>query len=401
MGRLLAKADEQGYLLTAEVAAHQADQLRNWNDPSQSDYAPLKSVDEHLARRKARLDESAGKSREIWVTKASFQSRWDTALATSLGRMGGDNRPLNQVLRSMIQKCGIVPDISAMIIRIEYHNLDGTLSVSRAGMGKVTSPGQARRAYLMHHGWDGKSAEPEWAKDIRTCVCYYTQTLDGKPRGTRWVVRPLPNPEEHISSYVDILPQVGDDGRWKWGGEPLVFDRERSITHGYRLSVAEFETAMVQGIAIAHDPIVNDLVGGPEVTLDLDEGLNWQSPDDIEPSDEREYSYFRSRWTTCDTGDGTRTCAHLSHDEQFFYELLVAMSAMGHDECMGYAEEMLTRDPDPDRMEVLYTPNGQGHILWIGAPATCQVRWKWDEQLRRKMLEAMRPEAWQEFKEYF
>lgn len=381
--RLEQACDEAGILTTRELLAHQADQQMAWGDRDYDD-PPLLSVDQHLLRMEEVLDDRAMTKREIWAVRANTANLWDPAKAKALAS-------LNPMVRRIVQAAGIVPNLKGMFRQVVYMNLDG--SVRRERLMKPKSPKQCRRDFLLHHGWDGQGPEPEWAAEIRISIVNYIVSNDGNGTGIRWVIGEIRSPHTKLSSYVDMSPQVGDDGRYRWGGEPLIFDPGRTVKDGHRLSIAEFETAMVQQVALADDPINNDLVGGPEVTLDLEDGLNWHARDEDTPWDPRYRGCGGDYWDP----------SHLSHDEQFFYELLVNMGE--HD----LAESMLARGSRPHR-NVLIRQNHEGRqwnelpkgriVIEDIGPEGPGLPWLMNPDLMADMLKAMGISDWLEYREY-
>lgn len=140
---------------------------------------------------------------------------------------------------------------------------------------------------------------------------------------------------------------------------------------------------MVQGAQIEDDFIPNELVGGDPVTLDLDDGLNWNTPEDDSPFDTRCRGCNGDYWDP----------SHLSHDESFFYGVLIGMGEFD------LAESMLRRGPGPDRLGLIKT--ARGIVLEHLGPEDPGKPWQHDRELQIAMIEQMGMTDYLEFKEYF
>lgn len=228
--------DKSGIWITPDMIAFNADQTMAWGDRDYED-PPLASIEQHLLRVQEVLDEVAFEKRQVWVEKQVKSSaerakhkavdQLPNALEELFSKTPKAGRKeatenLGALLKKIIRKAGLRPKLGDMLTTVVFCNQNGFKS------RRFTKPKETlksvRRDYLMHHGWDGKDDEPEWATDIRVSRVIFTEAFDGHGRGERWIVAPIPNPKETVSSYVDPSPGVGDDGNYRWVGSALVFD---------------------------------------------------------------------------------------------------------------------------------------------------------------------------------
>lgn len=369
--------EEEGYLITREMIGFQADQILIWGDRDYDD-PPLQSAIDYMDRQEIHWERHREKKRIVWKAK---QDCVDETYPRIKGKVLNN---LPKPFREMAMKCGLVPDLKRLFTKVVFHNLDGTRFVRlRKGDESIA---QVRRSYLLHHGWDGKEAEPEWAAEVRITDVRYVNRTNG-PAGRYWVVGRVPSPNTKLSNYIDPFPGTGDDGNYRWIGERLVFDPHGSLI-GYcpgahRLSMAEFETALVQGANFDEDPIENELVGGPPVTLDMDEALNWAPMDDDCPFDPRE----RGPWNRARFHKSA-----LSHDLQFFHEIL---EEIGEIEA---ASELLNGPATHHRFNLIKT--ARGLVIEHLDPEPQLAPWENDVDLKIAMLKAMGPVLAAEYHSY-
>lgn len=368
--------EEEGYLITREMISFEADRILIWGDRDYDD-PPLESADAYLERERDHWAEHRARKREIWKVKQDATPTYPKIKGKVLNG-------LSSTCRAMVMKCGLLPDLNRLFTKVIFFNLDG--SVHTRNREGTESLAQVRRKYLLHHGWDGDGPEPEWAAEVRVSDVQFLERKTG-PKGRCWIVARIPSPHEKLSSFVDPFPGLGDDGAYRWVGAGLVFDRSGQLLPympgGRRLSLAEFETAIVQGAQIEDDPIENELVGGPPVTLSLDEGLNWDPiPDDV-PFDRRE----RGAWNRARIHE-----SGLSHDLQLFYDTLKDLGETD------LADSMLNGPATHHRFNLVKT--ARGLIIEHLDPEPQVAPWENDPDLKIAILKALGPVLAAEYHSY-
>lgn len=370
------RCDEEGFLITREFLIFQAEQTLAWGDRDYED-PEQPSFEAHRERIAALLEHRALTNRKVWVERNNRDPMGSFGQALLKSYTAQEKFFVRKILRA----AGITPSFRGLLQHAIYLNVDGSVEETET---EAHSPAQARRAFIRHNwpDWNGKAPEPEAAADIRA---HQVQTINELGVETVvWVVGPVGNPKARTSSYVDCFPALGEDGKYRWGGSPLVFAPDQPLVdQEHRLSISELETAFVQGARIADEfDEVNELVGGPQVRLDLDDGLQWEAPDQFIPADPRERGVGRDTWHP----------SWMSHEEQFFHDLLLQIGEFDA------AARLLERGPGPHRYEsyMARQPNTAGKVVNtlmfrdIGEEPDHGTPWTNDPDLRSRLLQAMK-----------